>query len=78
MPEVSAVVEALAAPLKVTVDPLPPVIVPEMLQVIAVAVKFTAFALAPLMVTAWLTGLKVKPDLLGVIMYEPLAKPGQL
>ena len=43
---------ALAAPLNVTVAPLPPVIVPEMLQVIAVAVKFTALALALLIVTS--------------------------
>ena len=57
---------ALEAPLNVTVAPLPPVIVPEMLQVIAVAVKFTAVALAPLMVTARLVGLKVKPLLVGV------------
>ena len=34
------------------VAPLPPVIAPEILQVIAVAVKFTAVALAPLIVTA--------------------------
>ena len=61
-----AVVVALEAPLKVTVAPLPPVIVPEMLHVIAVAVKFTAVALAPLMVTARLTGLMVNPLLLGV------------
>ena len=66
MPEASAVAVALAAPLKVTVAPLPPVIVPEMLQVIAVAVKFTAVAFAPLIVTAWLAGLMVKPALMGV------------
>ena len=66
MPEVSAVTVALEAPLNVTVAPLPPVIVPEMLQVIAVAVKFTAVTLAPLMVTARLTGFIVKPFLLGV------------
>ena len=66
MPEPSAVTVALEAPLKVTVAPLPPVIVPEMLQVIALAVKFTAVALAPLMVTARLTGFTVKPLLLGV------------
>ena len=66
MPEASAVTVALAAPLKVTVAPLPPVIVPEMLQVITVAVKFTAVALAPLMVTGWLVGLIVNPLLVGV------------
>ena len=68
MPEPSAVAVALAAPLSVTAAPLPPVIVPEMLQVTAVAVKFTAVALAPLMVTARLTGLMVKPLLLGEIV----------
>ena len=66
MPEPSAVTVALEAPLKVTVAPLPPVTVPEMLHVIAVAVKFTAVALALLIVTAWLVGLMVKPLLLGV------------
>ena len=57
---------ALEAPLKVTVAPLPPVIVPEMVQVLAVAVKFTAVTLALLIVTAWLVGLKVAVELLGV------------
>ena len=66
MPEASAVTVALAAPLNVTVAPLPPVIVPEMLQVSAVAVKFTAVVFAPLKVTARLAGLSVKPALLGV------------
>ena len=66
MPEASAVAVALAAPLKVTVAPLPPVIAPERLQVIAVAVKFTAVAFAPLMVTGWLVGLIVNPLLVGV------------
>ena len=51
MPEASAVAVALAAPLSVTVAPLPFVIVPEILQVIAVAVKFTVVALALLIVT---------------------------
>ena len=66
MPEASAVTVALAAPLKVTVAPLPPVIAPEMLQVSAVAVKFTAAALLLLMVTARVSGLMLKPALLGV------------
>ena len=66
MPELSAVTVALAAPLSATVAALPPVIVPEMLQVVAVAVKFTAVTLALLIVTAWLVGLIVKPLLLGV------------
>ena len=55
---------ALPAPLNVTVDPLPFVIVPEMLNEFAIAVKFTAVALAPLIVTASLVGLKVSPLLL--------------
>ena len=66
MPEASAVAVALAAPLNVTVAPLPAVIVPEILQVITAAVKFTAVTLALLMVTGWLAGLMVKPLLLGV------------
>ena len=66
MPEASAVTVALEAPLKATVAPLPPVIVPEMLQVIAVAVKFTAVTLALLIVTGLLVGLMVNPLLLGV------------
>jgi hypothetical protein len=55
-PELLAVVEALAAPLKVTVAPLPPaagLIVPEMLYVgtvCCVAVKLTPVTLAPLTV----------------------------
>ena len=68
---------ALAAPLKVTVEPLPPVTVPEMVQV-AVDVKFTVETLAPLTVTARLTGMKLNPVLLGVTVYEPLASPGKL
>jgi hypothetical protein len=64
-PVLLEVVTALAAPLSVTVAPLPPVvglIVPEMLNVgptCAVAVKFTPVTLAPLTVALWLTGEKV-------------------
>ena len=78
MPEASAVTVALAAPVRFTVAPLPPVIVPEMLQVIAVAVKFAAVTLALLTVTGRLAGLSVKPLLVGVTVYEPLAKPVKL
>jgi len=49
-PELSAVVAALAAPLSVTVAPLAPpagLIVPEILKVCAVAVKFTPVTFAP-------------------------------
>jgi hypothetical protein len=65
------VVVALAAPLSVTVAPLPPavgVIVPEMLKVFvfAVAMKLIPVTLAPLTVALWLVGLKVKPPLVGV------------
>ena len=66
MPEASAVTVALAAPLNVTVAPLPPVIAPEILQVIAVAVKLAAVTFALLTVTGRLDGLKVKPLLVGV------------
>jgi hypothetical protein len=51
LPEASAVTVALPAPLKVTVDPPPPVIVPDMFHVIAVAVKLMAVTLALLIVT---------------------------
>ena len=65
-PELFAVVVALAAPLNVTVAPLPPaagVIVPEILYVaIEVAVKLMPVTLAPLTVALWLAGLKVKPE----------------
>jgi hypothetical protein len=65
-------VVAFAAPLKVTVAPLPPatgLIVPEMLNVCAVAVKLAPeVTLAPLMVTVALPGLKVNPVWLGVIV----------
>jgi hypothetical protein len=59
-----AVVVAVAAPLSVTVAPLPPavgVIVPEMLKVFvcAVAVKLIPVTFAPLTVALWLAGLNV-------------------
>ena len=64
---------ALAAPLRVTVAPLPlaaGLIVPEMLQVGAdeldEMVKLTPATFAPLTVAAWLPGLKLKPVLPGV------------
>jgi len=60
-PELLAVVVAPEAPLSVTVAPLPPVvglIVPEMLNVCAVSVKFTPVILDPLIVELWLFGLK--------------------
>jgi len=64
-PELLAVIVAVAAPLRVSVVPLPPavgVIVPERLYVVvwAVAVKFAPeVILAPLIVTVALLGLKV-------------------
>ena len=62
LPELSAIVLALAAPLSATVAPPPPevgVIVPEMLKVCAVAAKFIPVTLAPLTVAPRLLGLKV-------------------
>jgi hypothetical protein len=62
LPELSAIVLALAAPLSATVAPPPPevgVIVPEMPNVCAVAAKFIPVTLAPLIVAARLLGLKV-------------------
>jgi hypothetical protein len=62
-PELLAVVVALAVPPSVTVVPLPPVdglIVPEMLYVCGVAVKFNPVViLAPLTVMLTLVGLNV-------------------
>jgi len=59
-----AVVVAVAAPLSVTVAPLPPAvgeIVPEMLYVLvcAVAVKLIPVTSAPLTVAVWFAGLNV-------------------
>jgi len=79
LPAPSEVVVALAAPLSVTVAPLPPATglsVPEMPNVRAVAVKLTpVVTLALLIVTFMLLGLKLYPAWLGVIVYVPLAKP---
>jgi hypothetical protein len=61
-PELFAVVLALAAPLSVTVAPLPPavgLIVPEMLYVGAVAVKLIPVTFAPFTVAFVLAGLNV-------------------
>jgi len=63
LPELLAVVVALADPLNVTVAPFPPaagLIVPERPKVRAVAVKFIpVLILAPLTVTFRLLGLNV-------------------
>jgi hypothetical protein len=64
-------VVALAAPASFTVAPDPfaaVLMVPEMLYVIADAVKFAPVTLAPLTVTGRLDGLKVNPFLLAVIV----------
>jgi hypothetical protein len=66
------VVVAPAAPLRITVAPLPPlvgVIVPETLNVVAaaVAVKLMPVTLAALIVADCVVGLNVKPLWLGVI-----------
>jgi hypothetical protein len=69
LPEESAVAVAFAAPLKVTVVPLPVVagvIAPVILNVCAVAVKAVAVTLPPFTVTFWLAGENVNPVLLGV------------
>jgi hypothetical protein len=69
LPLLSAVTEALPAPLNVTVAPLPPEtgeIVPEIDPVCAVAAKFNAATLDPFTVNDKLCGLKVAPLLLGV------------
>jgi hypothetical protein len=61
-PVAFAVVVAFVVPLNTTVAPLPPavgLIVPEIVNVCAESVKFTAVALAPLTVTFWLLGVNV-------------------
>ena len=60
------VVVAVAAPVKVTVAPdrPEPLIVPLMVKACA-ELKF-AVLFAPLIVTAWLVGVMIKPVLLGV------------
>jgi hypothetical protein len=70
-----AVVVAVAAPLRATVAALPPapLIVPEIVYV--TVAKFTPVRLALLTVAPRLAGVKVKPDLLGVTVYAPLASP---
>jgi len=74
------VVEALAAPVRLMVAPLPlaaGVIVPERVKVcggFCVAVKLTPVTLAELIVAFWLAGVKLNPVLLGVTVYLPLAR----
>src|SRR5271157_4943093 len=75
-PEALAVVVAVEVPVSAIVAPLPVVpTLPVIVQVCAVAVKLAAVTFAPLTVTATLAGLKVKPLKLGVMVYEPFAKP---
>jgi hypothetical protein len=52
----------------VSVAPVAPVTVPEMLYVVpaVVAVKFLPLTLDPLTLTTWLMGLNARPALLGV------------
>ena len=64
LPEASAVVTALAAPVRDSVAPLAPVIVPEILHVCTV--KFKVALLLFVMVTLWLGGLNVRPFFVGV------------
>jgi hypothetical protein len=71
LPEPSAVVVAVAAPLNATVAPPPAetgLIVPEMLQVVGAAcpVKLIPVWFAPFTATARLAGVNVYPDRLGV------------
>ena len=68
-PFASAVVVALAAPLRVTVAPLPLAVglrVPVIDQDCTAAVKLTPVTFAPVTVTVWLGGLRVNPLMLGV------------
>ena len=68
LPDTSAVVVEVPAPLKATDAPLPPVIVPEMLKVTTVEVKATPVTLALLIVADRLAGVKVTPVLAGVMV----------
>jgi hypothetical protein len=70
-PDVFAVTVAVAAPVNFTVapDPPDPLIVPVTVKV-CVELKL-AVLLAPLIVTAWLVGVKTKLALVGVTVYEP-------
>jgi hypothetical protein len=78
-PEALAVVVAVEVPVSAMVAPLPEVPTPPvMVQVCAVAVKLPAVTFAPLTVTATLAGLNVKPVRLGVRVYDPFAKPGNV
>jgi len=66
---------AEAAPLKVTVAPAPPVIVPEMEYVTTVlATKLTPAMLALVTVTDRFAGVNASPVPLGVRVYEPLSR----
>ena len=69
-------VVAVEVPVKLTVAPGPPgpPIVPERLKVADAEVKLTLIAWALLIVIAWLAGVNVLPELLGVTVYEPLER----
>jgi len=68
-------VVAVAAPLKATVAEAPPVSVPDILHTaVAVAVKFIPVIFAPFTVTLRFAGVNVKPALVGVTVYVPLAR----
>jgi hypothetical protein len=71
-PDVLAVTVAVDVPVNFTVAPLPPapLIVPVIVNVCAAELKF-AVAFPPFTVTAWLVGVKTKPVLDGVTVYEP-------
>jgi hypothetical protein len=66
-PKAFAVTVAVDVPLRLTVAPLPPVplIVPLIMKVCAVELKF-AVAFAPFNVMGWFTGVKEKPFSAGV------------
>jgi hypothetical protein len=69
LPLLSAVTVALAAPLNVTVAPLPPAageIMPDIDPVCTAAAKFKPVALDPFSVKDKLDGVNVTPVLLGV------------
>ena len=62
---------SLAVPLSVTVAFAPRLeTLPEILKLVAAAVKLIPPTLLPLTVTFWEVGLKLNPALLGVTVYE--------
>jgi hypothetical protein len=82
LPEPSAVVVLLADPLSVTSEfepALAGVIAPEIVNVgIVAAVKLTPVIFDPVTETVWFVGVNTTPTLLGVTVYVPFRRPGNV